>query len=63
MNLVKGKGYEKPIKEAYERRVAECKLDDVHYEYWDFATETKGMKLEKVRILVDRLEDQVLDIG
>lgn len=57
VNLVKQKGHEKPVKEAFERRIAEVKLKDVNYEYFDFAHECKAMKFENVKILIDRLRD------
>ncbi|KAF8324844.1 inositol/phosphatidylinositol phosphatase [Cantharellus anzutake] len=63
LNLVKQKGHEKPVKEAYERVVSDSKLPDVRYEYYDFATETKGMKFEKIKSLIDRLRDQLEEIG
>lgn len=56
VNLVKQKGHEKPVKEAYERRIAEAKMADVNYEYFDFATECKGMQFDKVKVLLDRME-------
>ncbi len=56
LNLIKQKGYEKPIKEAYERVVGDSKLPNLRYEYFDFAAETKGMKFENVQVLLGRLQ-------
>jgi hypothetical protein len=55
VNLVKQKGHEKPVKEAYERRLAEVKMDNVDYQYFDFATECRAMRFDKVKILIDRM--------
>lgn len=55
MNLVKQKGHEKPVKEAFERQITEAKMDNVNYEYFDFATECKAMRFDKVKILLDRM--------
>lgn len=44
------------MKEAYERRIAEAKMENVGYEYFDFATECKAMRFDKVKILLDRME-------
>lgn len=63
VNLVKQKGHEKPVKEAFEKRVAEVNLKDVNYEYFDFAHECKSMKFENVKILVDRLRDVFPTMG
>jgi len=30
-------------------------MDDVNYEYFDFATECKAMRFDKVKILIDRM--------
>lgn len=56
VNLVNQSGYEKPVKEAYERAVGRLNNDRVHYTYYDFHHECKGMKFEKVWDLVERLE-------
>ncbi len=44
VNLVNQKGYEKPVKEAYERAVEKLGNSQVHYTYYDFHHECKGMK-------------------
>lgn len=59
LNLVKQKGHEKPIKEAYDGVVNRSKLPNLRYEYYDFATETKGMKFENVKVLLDRLQGEL----
>lgn len=60
VNLVNQKGYEKPVKEAYERAVEKLGNSQVHYTYYDFHHECKGMKFERVMDLVDRLEKKGL---
>jgi GH35 family endo-1,4-beta-xylanase len=62
VNLVNQKGYEKPVKDAYERAVEELGNAHVHYTYYDFHHECKGMKFEKVMQLVERLEGKGLRI-
>ncbi|EST09807.1 Synaptojanin, N-terminal [Kalmanozyma brasiliensis GHG001] len=56
VNLVNQKGYEKPVKEAYERAVEKLGNPQVHYTYYDFHHECKGMKFERVMDLIDRLQ-------
>lgn len=60
VNLVNQKGYEKPVKEAYERAVDKLHNPQVHYTYYDFHHECKGMKFERVMDLIDRLQTQGL---
>lgn len=56
VNLVNQKGYEKAVKDAYERAVQRLDNPNVHYTYYDFHHECKGMKFEKVWNLVEKLE-------
>ncbi|KAJ9477010.1 Phosphatidylinositol-3-phosphatase SAC1 [Pseudozyma hubeiensis] len=60
VNLVNQKGYEKPVKEAYERAVEKLHNPQVHYTYYDFHHECKGMKFERVMDLVERLQTKGL---
>ncbi|SPC65200.1 probable SAC1 - recessive suppressor of secretory defect [Ustilago sp. UG-2017b] len=60
VNLVNQKGYEKPVKEAYERAVEKLHNPQVHYTYYDFHHECKGMKFERVMDLIDRLQTKGL---
>ncbi|KAK0530681.1 Phosphoinositide phosphatase sac1 [Tilletia horrida] len=59
-NLVNQKGYEKPVKEAYEAALEELANDKVIYTYFDFHHECKGMKFERVMGLVNTLEQKGL---
>jgi hypothetical protein len=77
VNLVNQKGYEKPVKEAYERYVAEVRwlyfgfselanilflqvnLPEVRYEYFDFHTECRNMRWDRISILIEKLKDDL----
>lgn len=56
VNLVNQKGYEKPVKEAYERAVESMKNPHVHYTYFDFHHECKGLRFDRVSVLIDKLD-------
>lgn len=56
VNLVNQKGYEKPVKESLERALQEINSPRVHYTYFDFHHECKGLRFDRVSLLVDRLE-------
>lgn len=60
-NLVNQKGYELPVKQAYERLVAKLDNPRVHYTYYDFHHECKGMKFERVFGLVESMKAQGLE--
>lgn len=58
VNLVNQKGYEKPVKDAYEQAVEnlpEKLRQHVNYIYFDFHHECKGMKFYKIGLLLERL--------
>lgn len=68
INLVNSKGREKGVKESYENMCqmlapnsgsGQREFDRVHYVYFDFHTETKGMKMHKAYNLVDRMAHQL----
>lgn len=61
VNLVNQKGYEKPVKEAFERAVEMLNNPQVHYTYYDFHHECKGMHFERVWGLVERLQSKGLE--
>ncbi|KAI0044382.1 hypothetical protein FA95DRAFT_1545168 [Auriscalpium vulgare] len=63
VNLVDQKGYEKPVKEAYERYVAEAKVPQVKYQYFDFHNECKHMRWDRIGLLIDSLRDDLLRDG
>ena len=59
VNLVNQKGHEKPVKDAYERHVAQLDLPDVKYEYFDFHMECKKMRWDRISLLIDILKDDL----
>ncbi|KAK1229807.1 Phosphoinositide phosphatase sac1 [Marasmius sp. AFHP31] len=63
VNLVNHKGHEKPVKEAYERIVEQLNLPQVRYQYFDFHTECKNMRWDRISVLVDKVEDDIRKYG
>ncbi|KAG7099546.1 hypothetical protein E1B28_001380 [Marasmius oreades] len=63
VNLVNHKGHEKPIKEAYERHIEQLNLPEVRYQYFDFHTECKNMRWDRISLLVDKVEDDIRKHG
>jgi len=63
VNLLNQKGYEKPIKEAYERYVAQVNLPEVRYQYFDFHNECKNMRWDHISVLVERLQEDLAKQG
>ncbi|KDE05665.1 hypothetical protein MVLG_04036 [Microbotryum lychnidis-dioicae p1A1 Lamole] len=59
VNLVNQKGYEKPVKEAYERAIETMGNNRVHYTYFDFHHECKGLRFDRVSVLIDSLDEQL----
>ncbi|THV06057.1 hypothetical protein K435DRAFT_572701, partial [Dendrothele bispora CBS 962.96] len=63
VSLVNHKGHEKPVKESYEDYVAKLYLPEVRYQYFDFHTECKNMRWDRISILVDLLKDDIKEKG
>lgn len=85
MNLVNHKGHEQPVKEAYERHVAEVctnvntfihlgvdlmlyfylqlNLPNVRYEYFDFHNECKNLRWDRISVLIEKVEPDLLKYG
>ncbi|KAF1951746.1 hypothetical protein CC80DRAFT_423911 [Byssothecium circinans] len=91
VNLVKQKGREKNVKEAYEQMVeylvnspvenvegdhitdekfhiiepqqAKTSFDRIHYVYFDFHNETKGLRWDRAKLLMNQLEPHMLKHG
>ncbi|KII93715.1 hypothetical protein PLICRDRAFT_88051 [Plicaturopsis crispa FD-325 SS-3] len=63
VNLVNQKGYEKPVKEAYERYASQVNLPRVRYEYFDFHNECKHMRWDRISVLIDKIEDDLVKAG
>ncbi|KAG5648227.1 hypothetical protein DXG03_006184 [Asterophora parasitica] len=59
VNLINHKGYEQPVKEAYERHIAELNLPNVRYEYFDFHNECRKMRWDRISVLIDILKDDL----
>lgn len=56
VNLVNQSGYEKPVKEAFERAVQYLNNPLVSYTYFDFHHACKGMKFDRAALVFDQLE-------
>ena len=71
VNLVDQHGREKHVKEAFERVVGDLGTDpslgpivsQVRYKYFDFHTECKNMKWEKVGDLITSIQDDLIKEG
>ncbi|BEI82641.1 hypothetical protein CcaverHIS002_0305090 [Cutaneotrichosporon cavernicola] len=69
LNLVNQKGYEKPVKEAFETVVNAANNSDhklaeqTKYIYWDFHAECKGMRFDRIETLVGDLQNNLLADG
>ncbi|KAJ7356993.1 SacI homology domain-containing protein [Mycena albidolilacea] len=63
VNLVNRKGHEQPVKEAYERYVAQLNLPSVRYQYFDFHNECKHMRWDRISVLIDELETDLKRYG
>ncbi|GAA5862472.1 hypothetical protein JCM3774_002529 [Rhodotorula dairenensis] len=59
VNLVNSSGYEKPVKEAYERALHALQNPRVHYTYFDFHKECKGLRFDRVGVLIDKLHEDL----
>ncbi|SMN19462.1 similar to Saccharomyces cerevisiae YKL212W SAC1 Phosphatidylinositol phosphate (PtdInsP) phosphatase involved in hydrolysis of PtdIns[4]P [Maudiozyma saulgeensis] len=57
VSLVNQKGYELPVKEAYENIVRQLDNPDVLYNYFDFHHECRHMKWHRVKLLIEQLQD------
>ncbi|KAJ7275405.1 inositol/phosphatidylinositol phosphatase [Mycena haematopus] len=63
VNLVNRKGHEQPVKEAFERYVAQLNLSNVRYQYFDFHNECKNMRWDRISVLIDELETDLKRYG
>lgn len=60
VNLVNQKGYEKPVKESFERAIQQLDHPLLQYNYFDFHHECKGMRFDRVSVLIEELQKQGL---
>lgn len=63
INLVNQKGYELPIKNAFEKGLQGYTGDKVHYHYFDFHHECKGLRFDRVDKLVEGLDVELGEQG
>lgn len=59
VNLVNQKGYERPVKDAYERHVTQLRVPHVRYQYFDFHNECKHMRWDRISGLIDQIKDEL----
>jgi hypothetical protein len=69
VNLVNHKGHELPVKEAFEKAIHAARDSDpiiaekAHYLYFDFHTECRKMRFDRISVLIDRLTPALDSIG
>ncbi|KAI0803150.1 SacI homology domain-containing protein [Irpex lacteus] len=63
VSLVNHKGHEKPVKEAYEQGVAQLNHPNVHYQYFDFHNECKHMRWDRISVLIEKMEEDLINQG
>ncbi|BGP02525.1 Phosphatidylinositol-3-phosphatase SAC1 [Rhodotorula toruloides] len=63
VNLVNSHGYEKPVKDAYERALNAMGNPRIHYTYFDFHKECKGLRFDRVSVLIDSLDQDLQQQG
>lgn len=63
INLVNQKGHEQPVKEAYERAIAQTELPEAKYRYFDFHNECKHMRWDRINILIEKMQEDLVNSG
>nr|VWP01399.1 1,3-beta-glucanosyltransferase (EC [Ganoderma boninense] len=63
VNLVNQKGHEKPVKEAFEKYMAESNVPRTRYEYFDFHSECSKMRWDRISVLLGKLEEELIQNG
>jgi len=63
VNLVNQKGHEKPVKDAYERALAQVEMPEVTYQYFDFHNECKHMRWDRISVLIEKMEVDLANKG
>lgn len=61
VNLVNQSGYEQPVKTVYEKAVESLPrtlAENVHYIYFDFHHECRNMRWDRVKLLIERLNEK-----
>lgn len=59
VNLVNHKGHEQPVKEAFEKYYSQLETPKVQYEYFDFHTECRRMRWDRISVLIDKIKDDI----
>ncbi|KAI6136821.1 SacI homology domain-containing protein [Pisolithus sp. B1] len=52
-----------PVKEAYERAIAQTELPEAKYRYFDFHNECKHMRWDRINILVEKMQEDLVNFG
>lgn len=60
VNLVNQKGYERPVKLAYESAVTALNDPNIDYTYFDFHHECRKMRWDRVKLLISHLKERGL---
>ncbi|CAG8658489.1 7801_t:CDS:10, partial [Cetraspora pellucida] len=63
VNLVNNTGYEYPIGEAYEKAVKQLDDPRLIYYHFDFHHECRKMQWDRIQILIDSIEEELLQQG
>ncbi|KAI9317191.1 SacI homology domain-containing protein [Dichotomocladium elegans] len=63
VNLINKKGYELPMGQAYSRTVEQLNDPRLYYTHFDFHNECKHMRWDRIQLLVDQLEEQLVKQG
>ncbi|RIA87421.1 SacI homology domain-containing protein [Glomus cerebriforme] len=63
VNLVNKKGYESPMGEAYERAVKQLNDLRMRYYHFDFHHECSKMRWNRIQILIDTIEEELIQQG
>lgn len=79
INLVNQKGHEQPVKEAYERAVSQVgccycpsapridvfqvEIPEVKYQYFDFHNECKHMRWDRISVLIEKMQEDLVQQG
>jgi hypothetical protein len=63
VNLIQNSGHEADLCAAFSHHIAALEGPTLRYVYFNFAKETKGMKFERLSILIDKLENDIQEQG
>jgi hypothetical protein len=63
VNLLKQKGREKSVKEAFENYLSQLPQEKLKYMHFDFHQECKHMRWERIDLVMDQLHDELVQQG